>query len=260
MLIVLATSACGDGILNPRSVPGFYRLRSVNGLPLPYITPPSVGLGLTQIWRGDLVLRPNRTFAHGGSGLGGFVEGSYAMTGDGFVFQMDGVFPGNGTVARVSGDSITFTYTESTDRTFILTYRRAPLPAPLPNTGYRLTSINGRTDSPLIAYDTVMEPFRYLSRIPFDSITLSEGVFFRRHRLQLDSSYTLATGPIGADSDEWTVWGAYERAPSGTIVVLHHYYQPSGWVRARDTLELEGDTLVRSTRLIIGPLEERYTR
>jgi hypothetical protein len=240
-------------------VPGYYSLTEVNGQPLPYISPPSLGLGFVQIWRGDLVLRPNGTFAHGlGAGLGGLVEGRYRIAGSELVFETDAFVPKNGTVAQVSDGTITFTHTQADDRNLTFTFRRASLPSPLASNRYRLSSINGRTEAPLVAYDTVMGDTRYLSRIPFDSITISDGVFFRRHRLQIDSSYTVDIGPIGANVEEWTVWGAYETAPGGKVV-LHHYSKPSAWVRLQDTLSIAGDTLVRRTPLIIGPYEERYT-
>lgn len=68
-----------------------------------------------------------------------------------------------------------------------------------------------------------------------------------------------ATWCFGLTAPSRTVWGAYETAPGGKVV-LHHYNKASVWVRLQDTLSIAGDTLVRRTPLIIGPYEERYTR
>lgn len=258
MLVLSLVMACGDGVVLSHVIPGYYKLASVNGQPLPYNAPPSLGQVLGSIWRGDLVLRPDGTFAHGlGGGIGGLVEGRYRVAGNEIVFETDALYPGDGTVARASVDQLTFTYTEATDRTLRFTFHRAQLPPGLPTGGYRLTSIDGRTSPPLVAYDTSFGTTRYVRQILFDSIVVTDGVFFRRHRLWRDSTYR--DSGIDGGEIEWSTWGAYEAVPGQ--VSLHHYRRPIPTLQLDDTLSIAGDTLIRRTPAsIIGPWEERYTR
>jgi len=119
-----------------------------------------------------------------------------------------------------------------------------------------LSSINGRTDQPLVVHDTTIGATRYVSLVPFDSVTFSDGVFFRRHRSESTIAYV--GGEISSiASEEWTRWGAYESGPGW--IVLMHYSAPQS-APARDSLSIARDTLVRRTSLITGVLEERYTR
>lgn len=247
---------CGDGVSPLRSA-GYYRLISVNGQALPYLSPPSMGL-LMHISRGDLVLRPNGTFRHGLGGNVGFgfvIDGTYDVGGQEITF--DGSSPLDDVVAQMSGDSITFAYPGPVGNPLTLTYRRAQLqPTTVPSDRYRLRSINGRTAEPLVAYDTTIGDHRSVGYIPFDSLFFSDGVFFRRHRSESAVGYT--NGEVTTVSEsEWTTWGAYESRP-GSLVLLH--YSPPPGVPQRDSLSILGDTLVRRTTLITGIQEERYTR
>ena len=144
-------AACGDGVSLPRTAPGYYRLVSVNGQSLPYLSPPSIG-AFVQITRGDLVLRPNGTFGHGIGGSVGFgfvVEGTYRLSARELV--LEGTEPIDDVVARVSGDSIIFTSPDFAGQPMTFTYRRAQVGQhTMPSDRYRLSSINGRTEEPLV--------------------------------------------------------------------------------------------------------------
>jgi hypothetical protein len=256
VFVVAAAMDCGDG-LSPLRSAGSYRLVAVNGQPVPYTSPPSMGLPM-RITRGDLVLRPNGTFRHGlGGDVGfGFVsDGTYHVGGGEIAFH--GATPLDGTVAPMSGDSIIFAYPGLVGSPLTLTYRRAQLqPSTLPTDRYRLRSINGRIAEPLVAFDTTIGDQRSVGYVAFDSLIFSDGVFVRRHRSESAVGYT--NGEVTTVSEsEWTTWGAYESRPGS--VLLFHYSPPFG-VAARDSLSTRGDTLVRRTALITGIQEERYTR
>ncbi len=256
VFVVAAAMDCGDGVSPLRSA-GYYRLVSVNGQALPYVSPPSMGFSM-HITRGDLVLRPNGTFRHGLGGNVGFgflTDGTYQVGGQEIAF--DGSGPIDDAVARISGDSITFAYPDLVGNPLTFTYRRAQLqPTTIPSDRYRLRSINGRTAEPLVAYDTTIGDHRSVGYVPFDSLLFSDGVFFRRHRSESAIAYT--NGDVATVSaSEWTTWGAYESRP-GSVVLIH--YSPPLGVAERDSLSILGDTLVRRTPLITGMQEERYTK
>lgn len=259
VLLAIVSAACGDGLVLPRSVAGYYRLATVNGQPLPYSSPPSIGLGI-HVTRGDLVLRPNGTFIHGlgGTLAAGFVvEGRYRLSDRELVLEMTGAAPGDSPVAHLSGDSIVIVESGLIAQPLTFTYRRAqPAPNVLPADRLRLRSINGRSDEPLVAFDTTIGNRRDVMYVHFDSIAFGDGVFFRRHRSQSAISY-VDGDPAIVESEEWTRWGAYDSAPGW--VVLAYYSAPFS-TSPRDSLSIAGDTLVRRTPLITGVLEERYTR
>jgi len=261
LFAAVLTAACGDGVLPPRAVAGYYRLVTINGQPLPYVSPPSLGLGVVQVWRGDLLLRPNGTFVSGVGGNIGFgfiAEGSYRFSGGEVLLEMDGGPATNDGAGRMAGDSITFVSESSLGQPLTFTYRRAqPGPSTVASAPYRLRSINGRTAEPIVAHDTTIGDTRYVATVLFDSVTFSDGVFFRRHRSE--SAITYIGGQPGlVSAEEWTTGGAYESGPGW--VVLLHYSPPSLSIRARDSLSIASDTLIRRTTLITGTLEERYVR
>jgi hypothetical protein len=258
VLLVVGVAACGDGISPLLTVPGYYRLVSVNGHSLPYL-PPSIGQA-RPITRGDLVLRPNGTFSHGLGGdiaFGLVTGGTYRVSGRELV--LEGTEPIDDVVARVSGDSIIFQYPSLITQPLTLTYRRAQLgQGGIPGDRYRLRSINGRSDEPLVEYDTTIGDQRSVGLVHFDSLVFSDGVFFRRHRSESATSYT--NGDVATISAaEWTAWGAYETR-AGSVVLEYYSAPPFSSLVARDSLSVAGDTLVRRTPLITGMKEERYTR
>ena len=257
VFLFATAAACGDGVTIPGRAAGYYRLVSVNGQPLPYVSPPSTGL-LRQITRGDLVLRSNGTFRHGLGGNVGFgfvIDGTYRVS-DGELSLSDSPV-GGGPAAQLSGDSITIVYFDPADADLRFTYRRTQLPpTTLPSNRYRLHSINGRTAEPLVVYDTTIGDNRSVGYVVFDSLEFSDGVFFRRHRAESTIGYTNGQ-QTSFSSSEWTTWGGYESG-SGWVVLFH--YSPPPSIPARDSLSIVVDTLVRRTPLITGTREERYAR
>ena len=161
-------------------------------------------------------------------------------------------------MAHVSGDSIHLSFPNGYGQTFTFAYRRAQLtPNTVPLDRYRLTSINGRTQEPLVEYDETINNRRSVGYVAYDSLIFSDGVFFRRRRS--DSAIGYVDGqPALVSASEWTTWGAYESRPGG--VVLLYYSPPSPSIRPHDSLSIAGDTLVRRTALITGTRDERYTR
>jgi hypothetical protein len=260
VLSAVAITGCGDGALFPRVVPGYYALASVNGRSLPYTSPPSYGFDAGFISRGDLLLRPDGTFIHGigGDVLGGLYGGSYQHADRELVLGWR--FPGaledsriNGTIA---GDSIVLDLGSFGTQSLLLTYRRAQQrPGPMPSNRYRLTSIDGRSGTPLVLRDTTINGTRYLGTVS-DSVVFTDEVFFWRHRIE----HFVSTAPGGeqaVSSDESIRWGAFERGPGW---VRLFYYQPFiQGTSVRDSLAVAGDTLIRRTSLITGIREERYT-
>ena len=249
-------AACGDGVTIPGRAAGYYRLVSVNGQ-LPYVSPPSGGLGYLQVWRGDLVLRSNGTFRHGlGGNVGGFVvDGTYRVS-NGELELSDSPL-GVAVSAQLSGDSLRVFHFGPADNDLIFTYRRAQLASTtFPGDRYRLRAINGRTAEPLVVYDTTIGDHRSVGYVNYDSLEFSDGVFFRRHRAESDIGYTNGQQTM-VGSSEWTTWGAYESRP-GSVVLFH--YSPPLSIPIRDSLTIASDTLVRRTALITGIREERYTR
>jgi hypothetical protein len=252
-LVAAVTAACGDGPLLSRNAAGYYRLVSVNGRPLPFMSPPSLGLSTLLIWRGDLVLRGDGSFMEG-IGTGATEQGTYRLTEGEIVFRGQGA-SGAGTevVGNLSGDSISIPSADPL-RPLYLVFRRAHLTtSAVVSQRYHLTSVNGRTGAPLIMYDTIIGDTRYVGRIPFDSLAFFDGIFFRRHRAEQQRAYLAGGDSLIAD-EEWTVWGAFESGP-GWIRLMH--YNSLG--PAPDSLAIVGDTLVRRTPLITGLQEERYT-
>ena len=259
-LAVALTLACGDGILLPDSTIGYYRLISVNGQPLPYFPPPSLGLA-QGIGRGDLVLRADGSFMQVGGPVTG--EGTYRAASRELLFRLRGPNGVSSEIAgRLAGDSLSVDYPNVNPEPLHLVFRRAqPNQSLLPTDRYRLTSVNGGISAPFVLYDTTIAGTRFAKRVRFDSLTFLNGVFFRAHRSDETRVHLL-----GADSliieNEGTIWGAFESSPAW----IHLYF--GALASPRDSLAIRGDTLVRRTPFVIGltqihrivgVTEERYT-
>ena len=257
-VVFIVAAACGDGVGPLRNVPGYYRLVAINGQPVPYTSPPSLGLAPLYISRGDLVLRANGTFAHGLAGnvsLGVVEEGTYRLEDREVSLRWDGSPSGTEVRGQVSRDSISLAWPDVYGQPMTWTYRRtSPPPSSLSSGRYRLRSINGRTDEPLISYDTTIAGWRYVGSVLFDSLEFTDGVFFRQHRSQSAIAYPPSGLPI-ANAQEWTTGGAYEARPGGVVLI---YYGPPPSVPTRDSLSIAGDTLVRRLSLVTGVQMERF--
>ena len=250
-----AVAAC-DGVYPSTPVAGYYQLATVNGRQLPYLSPPSFGFPW-QIRRGDLLLRPNGTFMQvvgSNSALGPTGEGTYRRSGTEVTFHWRGASPdAEPLVATARGDSIAVTYGAGMhSESLHFVFRRVPLPASvIPDTRYRLSSVNGRTGD-LVVHDTTVDSNRYVSVVVFDTLEFFDGVFVRRHRAEADTSYYDGL-PALFETREWTAWGAIESGPGW----VRGYYHNSA---VADSLAIRGDTLVRRTPLITGVREDRYPR
>jgi hypothetical protein len=260
LLALALTLACGDGILHPASVVGYYHLVSVNGAPLPYPIPPSLGFS-QGIGRGDLVLRGDGSFMQVAGPVTG--DGTYRATGRELRFNLRTPDGGRSEiVGRLSGDSLSVDYSALAPQPLQLIFRRGDIsPAAFPIDRLRLTSVNGSTSAPFVLYDTVIGGTRYTKRVLFDSLTLLDGVFFRSHRGE-QVRVDLLDGDSLIVEDDGETWGAVESTTSW----LHLYF--GAVVSPRDSLEIRGDTLVRrrpfiigltQTHQIVGITEERYT-
>ena len=257
-VLVAATASCGDGVFLPRTVPGYYQLVAVNGRPMPYVSPPSLGIPW-QIWRGDLVLRTNGTFMHGvGASVGPLLtgDGSYRLSGGELAFRWRGASPdADDIIGNVSGDSISIVYAGLSSEPLNFTFRRARVsPSSIPSPRYRLTSVDGRTGDPLVEYDTTIGDTRYVAHVMFDSLEFSDGVFVRRHRSESAVAYRDGS-PALINAQEWTTWGAVESGPGWARLLYYSTPAPP----ARDSLTITADALVRRRALITGLREERYT-
>ena len=125
----------------------FFRLASVNGVALPYVSPPSVGAYAT-VDAGDLLLRDDGTFVLIGAGVGTefWLAGSYSHANSGVKLNAPAGCPSTPVIeinAGVWGDSVTVDPQPWTAWRWV--YRRAVLPGlPIRSGLYTLASINGR--------------------------------------------------------------------------------------------------------------------
>lgn len=257
-VLILQSVACADSPSAPRpSGSGLYRLATVNGQSLPYLSPPSVSATRT-VDRSDLLLGDDGSFGLGLSGQPGYyVSGAYEIV-DGEVRLTipngDPAVPAARISARIAGDSIVMTEASTAD-SFRLVYRRAPRPNPPSISGvYQLRSVNGRRD-PLTSADTMIAGDRYVSQILFDSIRF-DGFFYRRHRSQRTTLYR-AQGDSLEGRDEWISFGSYS---DHRVYLILLPYAPTLLDAARDSLVIAGDDLIRLTHLRSGTLDERYAR
>jgi hypothetical protein len=145
------------------------------------------------------------------------------------------------------GDSVVWQMSRQTSRTgwssFRFLFRRSTLPRPAVTTGlYVLTAINGR-GAPLVLYDTVMGTNRLVRRVPYDSFTFLDGVFFRQHRMDRAVMY-FASGDSLTSFSELTEVASYRG--QGNSLVLHHAVDPRApHSQTHDVLTLEQQQLVR---------------
>ena len=250
-------SACRDDTsLSPDAGPGFFRLESVNSVPLPYRSPPSVSLPPITTAAGELLVRPDATFFLTVDGLTLFLQGTYSRAGSEVRFTV----PAGAVSAEpwtfsapLAGDSAEIVLTPPPIR---LLYRRTVMPnASIRSGTYVLTEINGRA-APLVWSDTVIDGTRYVDRVQYDSITLMDGVLFRGRRAEVATAY-LARGDSVFDEYMGTSFGSYT-ATSGWLV-LRRYFAPLPYRAWIDSLAIGPGTLTRSTRRRGGIIVEGYS-
>ena len=262
LVAAVSALACEDGSTQPNRlhvVPGLYRLLSINGVPLPYLSPPSLGFPSMHVTRGDLLLRGDGTFALGHAGSAGFfVSGTYAWSNDSLGLTPAGGQPADVARYGVNGDSIILDRPASGLQSATrYVYRRTGLvPVPVPALKYLLARINGRAP-PLIETDTTIGSVRFVARVHFDSLSFFDGMFYRRHRSQSSTAY-LAGGDSTRGSEEWVMHGTYMRAPDADAIILLPYFAVNAWDEPRDSLAVSGSSLVRTTQLIGGTRQDTY--
>lgn len=249
-------AACSD-TSRPPAAAGHYALASVNGQPMPFVSPPSGGFYYAPLTIGDLVLRADGTY---GLGLTWFFEGTWTLDGTRLHLAQFMAQGPNGTDAEAQGDSVVIDVPGSggngtvygTSPPMHYVFRRSTAAAPVVTSGtFALTSINGRGE-PLMLVDTVVNGMRFVDRVLYDSVTFTDGVFFRKRRAE-----EYASNGVGG-YESYDTFGSYRGRPDS--LVLTYYRPPSSGMSATDRLAVEQQALVRRTAFTTGIRVERYTR
>jgi hypothetical protein len=250
-------AACGDSTA-PATGSGLYRLATVNASALPYICPPSSTGYACAIYSGELLLRPNATFALAIDGVPFFFDGTYLRQRDSLTFTVPNGDPSQPPIvftAPAAGDSVRL---DLSPPPLVLVFRSSAMPAASITTAtYVLTEANGRSGQPVVLGDTVVGGTRYVYRVDFDTLWLKDGVFFRQHRAESSSAYR-ASGDSLRDESEGTSFGSFTSERGWAV--LRRYFVPIAGQSRLDSLAAAGATLTRTTRLITGNRVERYSR
>jgi hypothetical protein len=256
LLGVLALSACSGEPTLPGAIAGHYELASVNGQPLPYVAPPSIGYATAPILAGDLMLRGDGTYALGAQA---FVEGGWSASGNRLTLgRLSGA--GGPATALAGGDSVVIDIPGSPSTgvalggspTMHFVFRRPTRGAPVVTAGtFILTSINGRGE-PLTSYDTIAYGMHQVRRVLYDSVLFTDGAFFRRHRTET----FILDDDVGIN--EFITFGSY-RGHADSLVLMS-YYPFTGQVETTDRVAYEQGQLVRRRAFLSGPYVERFTR
>jgi hypothetical protein len=233
-VLILAAALLGTACDSPTrtsDLTGRYRLVSVAGGPVPFLVPPSLGQG--TIRGGDLLLRGDGSFALGTSeasnDAGLLYAGRWSAAGSRLKLEFEG---GNTITGTVAGDSVAMVLQ------FPMLYRRAPFPATPVNSGiWVLTSVDGRSD--LTSMDTAGD-VTWHQRLHYDSILLTDALFFRRARSQSRQMWIGGTpAPLSVHSG-WFTHGTIESATADLMLVDYGRMQA-----AVDTLDVLQNTLTR---------------
>ena len=256
-VIAAVLAACGDGTA-PNDGSGLYRLETVNSLALPYRQPPSNSIPYFEISSAELLLRRDGTFSMLIQGIGISFDGTYARANGELRLTVPNGEPGKPPLIMTSPASNDSIRIEFLQPPLVLLFRPSPMPAQsIRAASYVLTQANGRSGLPLTLSDTVLQGTRYVYRVEFDSLWLTDGLFFRQHRAESGTAY-LANGDSIRDEDEGLSWGTY--TSDGGWVVLRHYFMPVPTQKPTDSLAIGAGTLTRTTRLRAGQTVERYSR
>lgn len=242
-----------------------YRLHSVNGQPLPFVLPPSLGFA-ENITHGELLLRADRSFQWGlGATLGGSTSGEYQASGSAFTLtsappgsiSVEGSFAGDSAIVAVPGSTQSGDVPAlpgSTPAFRYLFVRREPAPGPVSAGTYALTRLGSvsTVQGAWVVHDTVVGSTRYVTRAA-DTIRFTDGVFFTR-------AYALEDSVIFGDTrlaraEEYLLSGSYTGS-SAHLLLRRHNTSSGISMSLRDSLMIQGDKLVRPN---VIPLAE-YTR
>ena len=250
--------ACSDDPLVPPTVVGHYRLETVDGRALPVQSPPCSGCEAETISHGDIVLRDDGSFGWGiGSSSGWLLRGTFRVRDGDLTLRIpsgEAGRPDYMVAGTVHGDSVVIALASyPAPRRHV--YRRVPRQStPVYRRLYTLAAINGRGD-PLTLQDTVISGSRRLSVVLFDSLTFIDEAFYSQARAQEGFLFT-ADGDTLTGSDYWFIHGVYT-VEADTVRLRPYGRDGTGQVNA---LKIVGTSLVRTTRLRTGALEERYDR
>jgi hypothetical protein len=249
----LVLGGCGDGS-GPDVRGGLYRLETVNGLPVPYTAPPSISSPFFVLYGGDLLLRRDGTFTLMLDGLLVRLDGTYEIAGADLTLTASSAEAGAPPiVAAIGGDSVQFA---ATVPAVDLVFRRSPIPStPVRDAAYVLTAVNGR-GAPFVTSDTVLNGTRYVSRVQFDSITFSDGVFFTEHRAESTVGYLPSGDSVSSETDG-RPFGTY--TGGGGRLVLRRYFTAGLGQPSTDSLAIANGTLTRVIRLRGRTIEEQYS-
>ena len=229
LLIAASLASCGgDGPTGPAAAAGTYRLRTVNGGPLPYMS--QTLFGFVSITSGDMVLRRDETFTLGMTdGVGSVALGTYDVSGSALTLRLVGAGSGQPVILSglVAGDSAVVEVTPSPTfggPTMRYAYERySPAPGPITNGRYALVAVTGVAQSGgpgFVTYDSTAGGSHTVERILYDTLTFSDGVLFHRHQAE-----ELTWNDALSSSSERAEWGSYT-GTSG-MIVLHPYATPS---------------------------------
>lgn len=260
----LTSSACSGASPTdtPPSVPArYYRVDPSRWLPQSF----AVESGFHA---GDLVLRSDHTYRRAFAPFGPFAtqgatdDGRWQQSGS--VLTLQAADSTKVDSAVIAGDSIHMNFSRPPDYAEGRFFRADLTGASLPPGAWVLRSINGRVaadTSGIIAGDAPSNGGRLVTRVRYDTLVFSDGVF-ARNTWAGTATLTPASGPPQVTLQQYTTDGLYNAAPDlVTIQYLATLNKTSARYTAyRDTLSVRGDTLIRSLALTTGTFEQRYVR
>ena len=257
-ILSLVVAACGDGPIGAGAAAGYYRLESVNGQPLPYLSPPSSGF-VDAIEYGDLLLRGSGAFSLGVRAIvGGYSTGRYRVDDEEIRLTVPAPEPGQPAfdiTGIAGGDSVVIDVGTAPSVQRYLFRRSERERAPISPGLYTLRAIDDDAAAPFVRYDEVISGNRHTATVLYDSIQFIDAVFYRRHRAE-NTRTEWSDGNFNESGRAWTVFGAYDRSANG--VVLRPYWSFDEEDDA--TLTLDDGALVRHSVVSGVPTEERFER
>lgn len=259
-VIAAATVACGSNPTDtPPSAQSQYYRRDATDLAPSY----QIAAGFHA---GDLVLRPDHTYSVAyapisAAAVDGFIgAGTWQQSGATVTLQATGDAGGRPGVS--AGDTLRFT---NLDGTLGVRFVRAVLTGTaLPSGTWVLRSINGRAAADtagIVASDEPLNGGRVVSRVRYDTLVFSDGVF-ARDAWAGTTTYTPATGASQVASYVTQTPAVYD-ATGSRVTIQYLVTDNQTALRStayRDTLAVAGDTLVRRLPCIGGTTEQRFVR
>src|SRR5690606_7505855 len=144
--------------------------------------------------------------------LCGLLEGAWRL--DGSTLHLTG-HGGADIAAELEGDSVSLVFGES-GRAFVFRRDRRTRVSPAPLAGtYVLTALMGRPD---LTFEYTVGEEQYAFQILYDTLTVSDDVFFRRTREEI--TIGVATGDT-VSGQSFAASGAFD--VEGETLLLRHY-------------------------------------